>query len=149
MFKHILIATDGSDVSSKGLTTGVALAKLSQARITILTVSEPFPAYDVVSRLSLFQDPAAVEAYDLSCQQWAENVLALASAVADAEGVRSETLHIPNSSPAAAILDTAKFRSCDLIVVASHGLHGLERFVIGSQAARVVQGADISVLVVR
>jgi nucleotide-binding universal stress UspA family protein len=63
--------------------------------------------------------------------------------------VDCETLHIENSAPAAAILEAARFRSCDLIVLASHGLRGFERFVMGSQAARVVQGAEVSVLVVR
>ena len=63
--------------------------------------------------------------------------------------VAIETLHVENSAPARAIVDTAKARSCDLIVLTSHGRHGLERFLLGSQASRVVQSAETSVLVVR
>ena len=64
-------------------------------------------------------------------------------------GSTCETLHVENSAPARAILETAKARSCDLIVLTSHGRHGLERFILGSQAQRVVQSAEASVLVVR
>lgn len=149
MYKHVLIASDGSDLSTKGVAAGLELAKLAKAKVTILTVSEAFPVFDLVSKLGLFQDPAVLEGYNTSCGKWADKVLASATAAAAAEGVECETLYIAGSSPADAILETAKFRSCDLIVVASHGLRGFERFVIGSQASRVVQGASVPVLVVR
>lgn len=149
MYTHILIATDGSDLSTRGVTAGLELARLSKAKVTILTVSEAFPVFDLVSKLGLFPDPAALDGYNLSCKTWAEKVLSNAAGEAASREVACETLHVAHSQPAPAILETARFRSCDLIVVTSHGLHGFERLVIGSQTSRVVQGAEVSVLVVR
>jgi nucleotide-binding universal stress UspA family protein len=79
----------------------------------------------------------------------ADKVLSNAADAASAAGVDCETLHVDNSAPADAILETAKSRSCDLIVLASHGRRGVERLLLGSQASRVVQSAETSVLVVR
>lgn len=149
MYSNILIATDGSEHAGKGVRTGLGLAKADGAKVTMLVVSEPFPTYDIGSRLGLFRDEKAVDAYDADCQRVAEAVLAEAAREAEAAGVACETLHVADTTPAAAILETAAARGCDLIVVASKGRTGLERFMLGSQAARVVQNATVSVLVVR
>jgi nucleotide-binding universal stress UspA family protein len=149
MYKNILIATDGSELSGKGLEAGIALARTFAAKVTVVIVSEPFPAYDLGTQFGLFGDPAAIAAYDDRCRDLAQSVLSKAQADAEAAGVTCETIHVQNRGPAAGILDTAKDRGCDLIVVTSHGRHGLERFLLGSQAARVVQNAGTSVLVIR
>jgi nucleotide-binding universal stress UspA family protein len=149
MYQNILIATDGSEVSGKGVTAGLDLAKSVGAKVTVITVSEPFPSYDLASSVGMFADVKAMEAYDASCKKVADTILSAAKDAAAAAGIACETLHVDNSTPARAILDAAKARSCDLIVLASHGRHGLERFLLGSQAARVVQNAETSVLVVR
>lgn len=44
MFQHILIATDGSPLSDEGVSKGLAFAKALGAKVTILTVIEPFYA---------------------------------------------------------------------------------------------------------
>jgi nucleotide-binding universal stress UspA family protein len=149
MYRNILIATDGSETSGKGVEAGLALAKAASARVTVITVSESFPAFDLGSALGLFTDQTAIDAYDASCRKLAQKILGGAAEAAAAAGVDCETLHVENSAPARAILETAKARSCDLIVLTSHGRHGLERFILGSQAQRVVQSAEASVLVVR
>jgi len=149
MYRNILIATDGSELSGKGVEAGVALAKSSGAKATVMMVSEPFPTYDLGTRFGLFTDTQAVAAYDARCREVAETVLSDARKAADAAGVACETLHVENGAPAKAIVETAKGRACDLIVLTSHGRHGLERFVLGSTASRVVQSAETSVLVVR
>src|SRR5690242_5196824 len=43
----------------------------------------------------------------------------------------------PNAHPATAIIEAAKFRGCDLIVMASHGRRGLRKFLLGSQSAHM------------
>lgn len=149
MYKHILIATDGSELSGKGLEAGLALAKGSGARVTVLIVSEPFPAYDLATKFGFLRDERAVDSYNDSCRKLADRVLGDAAEAAKAAGVACETVHVENSGPAGAILDTAKDLGADLVVLTSHGRHGLERFMLGSQAARVVHGAETSVLVVR
>jgi len=149
MYRNILIATDGSEVSSKGVEAGLGIAKASGANVTVITVSEPFPTYDLASSVGLFADQKAIESYDANCGKIADAILSAAKTAAAASQVACETLYVANSAPARAILEAAKFRSCDLIVLASHGRHGLERFLLGSQATRVVQSAEASVLVVR
>ena len=149
MYEHILIATDGSELSGKGVAAGIALAKGSGAKVTVVFVSEPFPAYDLGSHFGLFQDQKAMEGYDAGCRQIAGTVLSGAQTAAEGAGVACATLHVERSTPARAIIETASARSCDLIVLTSHGRSGLERFMLGSTAARVVQSAETSVLVVR
>ncbi len=149
MYRHILVATDGSERSAKGVDAGLALAKATGAKVTALTVSEAFPAFDLVTKLGLYRDQEAIDRYEATCSQLAGVVLAGVAEQAAAGGIACDTLHIPDSAPAMAILETAQARGCDLIVVTSHGRTGLERFMLGSQAARVVQAATIPVLVVR
>ena len=43
MYKHILVSTDGSEVAQKGVDHGLSLAKSLGAKVTIVTVTEPFP----------------------------------------------------------------------------------------------------------
>ncbi|HRO11330.1 universal stress protein [Amaricoccus sp.] len=149
MYRNILIATDGSELSAKGVQAGLDLAKASGAKVTIVIASEPFPAYDLGTRLGFFTDQQAVEAYGAGCQKIADAALSSARKAAEEAGVACDTLHVANSVPGKAILETAAARSCDLIVLTSHGRHGFERFLLGSTASRVVQSAEISVLVVR
>jgi nucleotide-binding universal stress UspA family protein len=149
MYKHVLIATDGSVHSGKGVESGLGVAKALGAKVTVLTVSEPYPVYDLGSKMGLFKDHKAIESYTSQCKHVADKVLSDAADAASAAGVDCETLHVENSAPADAILETAKSRSCDLIVLASHGRRCVERLLLGSQASRVVQSAETSVLVVR
>ena len=149
MYKHILIATDGSERSAKGVSAGIALAKAGGGKVTVVMASEPFPTYDLASKFGYFQDPVALERYETVSRELAGKVLAKAAAEAEAAGVACETVHVPDATPAAAILATAKERGCDAIVVTSHSRTGLERFMLGSQAERVVRGAEVTVIVVR
>ena len=66
MYRNILIATDGSETSGKGVEAGLALAKVASARVTVITVSESFPAFDLGSALGLFPGQTAIDAYDAS-----------------------------------------------------------------------------------
>lgn len=45
MYKNLLIATDGSELADKGVTNGLALAKALGAKVTIVTVSDPWTAF--------------------------------------------------------------------------------------------------------
>jgi nucleotide-binding universal stress UspA family protein len=63
-------------------------------------------------------------------------------------GISAELLHVPNAYPAAAIIETAKSRGCDLIVMASHGRRGLRKLLLGSQTSQVLADGSVPVLVV-
>jgi nucleotide-binding universal stress UspA family protein len=145
MFKHILIATDGSELAQKAVDQGLALAKALGASVTAVTVSEPLIGVTPSQVEMAFPMPE----YERRLTQHAATIL---SAVADSAGrlgVACSGYHVKGKLPAEGILDAAKERECDLIVMASHGWRGLTRLLIGSQAHKVVTHSAVPVLVCR
>ncbi len=65
------------------------------------------------------------------------------------QGIACDTLHVKDRVPAEGIVETAKARSCDLIVMSSHGRRGLSRVLLGSQANNVVTHSSVPVLICR
>ncbi|TKB12952.1 MAG: universal stress protein [Mesorhizobium sp.] len=149
MYKHILIATDGSELAGKGVAHGLELAKGLGATVTFITVSEPFPTLAWGGAMAGYVAGDELVYYEESARKYAREVLDKCKAQADALGVSAKALHIENRTPAEAILDTARTEACDLIVMASHGRRGLGRLVLGSQTAEVVSLTEVPVLVVR
>lgn len=146
MYKHILISTDGSDVAQKGVDQGLALAKATGARVTLITVTEAFPIYATAGAGWVSTEMAN---YDDIQKEHAENILARTKEAADKLGVPNETLYVSNTPPAEAIIEAAKSRGCDLITMASHGRRGIGRLLLGSQTSEVLSHAPVPVLVVR
>jgi nucleotide-binding universal stress UspA family protein len=72
-----------------------------------------------------------------------------AAAAAQAAGVACETVQVEHEHPYQAIIDTAKSKNCDLIVMASHGRHGISPIVLGSETVKVLTHCKIPVLVHR
>jgi len=145
MFKHILIATDGSDLARKAVDTGLNLAALLKAKVTAITATEPFSA--------MMGDAAPavvfpIEDYEAAAAENAARILSVVNALAGRKGVACVTAHA-RDFPAEAIIEAAKARGCDLIVMSSHGRRGVSRLLLGSQAARVVTLSTIPVLVCR
>jgi nucleotide-binding universal stress UspA family protein len=146
MYANILMSTDGSDVARKGVEHGMALAKALNAKVTVITVTEPLP-YGSVHTLTSSHE--TVEHYDAACKEHATKVLDEARALAEQIGVSANLLHVPKAHTATAIIDTAKSRGCDLIVMASHGRRGLGKLVLGSQTSEILAKGSLPVLVVR
>lgn len=148
MYKHILIATDGSELAQKGVEHGLSLAASLGAKVTILTVTQPMrPEAIRAAQLAGLDDP--VVRYD---QQIAAEMKARFSELekkAVAHGVTFELMHEIDDFPAEAIIRFAKMKGCDLIVMSSHGRRGAKRLILGSQTAEVVTHTTIPVLVIR
>jgi nucleotide-binding universal stress UspA family protein len=145
MFQHILIPTDGSDLSQKAVQYGVQLAKQVGARVTALTLTEP---YHVASMDAVLVSVGEDE-YEEESRRISEQALALAKRAADAVGVPCETVRDVNDQPYRAIIDTAHARNCDLIVMASHGRRGMSALLLGSETVKVLTHSTIPVLVYR
>ena len=145
MFKSILIPTDGSDLAAKAVEQGVLFAKEIGAKITAVTVTEPFHLLSVA--------PSQLEYTPLEfkkhAEAHAEKVLGMVSGAAKAAGVACETLHVENKHVYQAIIDAAEARRCDLIVMASHGRRGVSAVVLGSETVKVLTHSKIPVLVYR
>ncbi len=145
MYKHILVPTDGSELSNNAIKHAVALAKATKANLTVLTVSLPYYTYVVDPDLSTI----GLEAYRESTAKLAKKYLDVAKNIAAASGVPCNTLYVENAQPYQAIIDVAKDRGCDLVVMASHGRRGLAAIVLGSETVKVLTHSTTPVLVVR
>src|SRR5690242_959179 len=143
MFKNLLIATDGSDFAAKAVRSGLELAKSLDARVVILTATEPFLG---LARADLNTIDLAIEVYEKATKEKAARILDKVRDEAVALGVGCETLHV-NGFPAEAIIETAKVKACDLIIMGSHGRRGIARLLLGSQATKVVTLSSMPVLV--
>ena len=145
MYKNILIPTDGSELSAKVVKHGIAFARALGAEITALTVIEPFPVF-AVDPTVLTDTPAA---YEKHARQHAESTLSAVSAACKAAGVACRIVHAEDAHPYEAIIKTAQVQGCDLILMASHGRHGVSAVVLGSETLKVLTHSKFPVLVYR
>lgn len=143
MYKHILIATDGSELAEKAVKQGLQLASRLEATVTAVTVTEPWPV--AVADGVMLTNP--VEEYEAIVAQDASRILAAVAGTAGKLGVACATVHVADRYPAEGIIELAKARTCDLIVMASHGRRGLAKLLLGSQATRVLTYSTIPVLI--
>ena len=149
MYANILMSTDGSDVARKGVEHGIALAKALNAKATVITVTEALPV-DHGGGFAAGWVPSQEEfdRFDAASKESAGKVLDEARAMAEHIGISTELLHVSNAHPATAIIETAKSRGCDLIVMASHGRRGIRKLLLGSQTSEVLVDGSVPVLVV-
>ena len=145
MFKNILVATDGSDLAIKAVEQGILFAKEIGAKITAVTVTEPFHVLSVKPS-QLEYTPSE---YKKHAEAHAEKILGAVLAAAKSAGVVCETLHVEHEQVYQAIIDAASARNCDLIVMASHGRRGVSAVVLGSETVKVLTHSKIPVLVYR
>jgi nucleotide-binding universal stress UspA family protein len=144
MYKHILLPTDGSELSKAAMKHGIALAKAIGARVTALVVSTPLN--------SLIVDPGivsgALDQYKALVAEQTAKYLDNISHNAREAGVDCGTLCIEHDKPYEAIVDTAKQHGCDLVVMASHGLRGVSA-ILGSETLKVLTHTSVPILVYR
>jgi nucleotide-binding universal stress UspA family protein len=145
MFKHILIPTDGTDLSRKAVIYGVQLAKTVGARVTAITVSEPYH----VASMDAVLVAETPEEHEGQTARVAERALEQARMAAEAASVGVETVRQVHDQPYRAIIDCARARACDLVVMASHGRRGVAALLVGSETTKVLTHSTIPVLVYR
>lgn len=149
MYTNILLSTDGSDIARNGLKSGLAMAKALNAKVTIITVTEPlFVDYGSGLGAGWVPSQAEFDHFDEASEAPADKVLDEARSMAEQTGLTAELVHIPNAHPATAVLETAKSRGCDLIVMGSRGNRGLRKLFLGSQTSEVLADGSVPVLVV-
>jgi nucleotide-binding universal stress UspA family protein len=146
MYRHILIATDGSALAERAVSHGLSLAKSVGAKVIALTVEAPFNVYDVPeSRVRQMSEAFAQHAEQ--ARQHAAGVLDRVAEAAKAAGVPCETVQVEHVHPYQAIITTAKDKGCDVIVMASHGRSGISAVLLGSVTNKVLTHTKIPVLV--
>jgi len=143
MYRHLLVPTDGTALSTETIGRAVDFAKSIGARVTFMHARADYAA-----------DSEGVLIYSMSPEAFAEQaagesraLLAKAEASARARGVPCESVIRTSDRPYEAILDTAFERGCDLIFMASHGRKGIKGMLLGSQTLKVLAESTIPVLV--
>ncbi|MGN6719887.1 MAG: universal stress protein [Candidatus Binatia bacterium] len=144
MFKHILIPTDGSELSEAAVQNGIQLARSLNAKVTGLHVVLPFHVF--TTRTEMLEETKGQ--YERESKIQAEQFLNFIKKTAEKAEVRCETEYATSDHPYETIIKTAENRGCDLIVMASHGRRGVQGVLIGSETQKVLTHTKTPVLVV-
>ena len=144
MYKSFLVPTDGSNLSLAAVKGATSFAKKLGAKITLLTVIEPYN-YTAVKE----DRPESIDDYDERMLALAQGRLSEAKAIVEDAGVPVETISVKNFSPAEAIISTAEAKGCDCIFMASHGRKGLAALILGSEPQRVLAYSPLPAIVYR
>ena len=148
MFKHILLPTDGSELSRKAVLKGIEFAKSVGAKVSGFYV---LPEYTPMLATEGFGyiDPETVELFEKNAEAYARTCLDAVSQAAAAAGVECECATVKGLNVHEAIISAAEEKGCDLIWMASHGRRGISGLLLGSETAKVLTHCSIPVLVFR
>ena len=141
MYKHLLLPTDGSETSMRAVRQGVALAQTLGAEVTVMTVIEHFPS-GITGSANLPEETVR----QASAREAALERLAAAENVAEQAGVRCHRILARDQPVHQGILEAASTAGADLIVMGTHGMGAIERFLVGSQTQRVLAHTKLPVL---
>ncbi|MDO6384713.1 universal stress protein [Uliginosibacterium sp. 31-12] len=147
MYKHLLVPSDGSELSNRAVQSAVTLAKSLNARVTFLYIQPEFPLPLAGEGAMLV--PESREEFAQSTQEQAKRILGQAEEIAAKASVAAVSRTSVSDIPYEEIISTAETEGCDLIFMASHGRRGLAGLLIGSETHKVVTHSQIPVLVYR
>jgi nucleotide-binding universal stress UspA family protein len=147
MYTSILVATDGSELSHKAVTSGIDLAALTRAKLVIVKVIPRYArSYFEGSIPVSLDDSARIE------ERWiqeAQQVINAYQIAAQDKGVQAEAVVVQSDHVSEGIISAATKYDCDLIVMASHGRRGIKRLLLGSETQQVLTHSHTPVLVLR
>jgi nucleotide-binding universal stress UspA family protein len=143
MYSHILVPLDGSATAQRGLEQAIRLATGQHSALVLLHVIADFP------RMRDIASTASLEALEADRRSQAQALLDAGARLAHDQGVKADTrVVLATEDVPQTILDTARERACDLIVIGSHGRSGFRRAVLGSVAEGVSRNSPVPVLLV-
>jgi nucleotide-binding universal stress UspA family protein len=145
MYKHLLIAIDGSDLAQKAMQQGLELAKAIGAKVTLVNVMPPWSSI-AVGEVAVMFPP---EEYEANMKAASKQLSDKALDAAKAAGVAATSVAATDPHPYKAILQAAADQGCDLIVMGSHGRRGIAGLLIGSETMKTLTHGNIPVLVYR
>ncbi|MDQ2072046.1 universal stress protein [Haloarcula sp. NS06] len=162
MYEHILFPTDGSDGAAAALEHARNLAETHDATLHIMTVLDTSSPHigmtsagpegattGMIAEEHDESEPGMVgekHNIDSSLQDRSQ---AIVEAAADEVDTVDTVTAIERGPPHRAILDYADENDIDLIVMGTHGRTGIERYLLGSVAEKVVRTSDVPVLTAR
>jgi universal stress protein A len=140
-YRHILVAADFSEHAERAVERALDLAQHYRADLSVVHVVEYLPLLDPSF------GPIAPFDVDLT-EQMLEAAKKRLAALAEKSGIPENRRWIEMGSPKAEIVRIAKEQNADLIVLGSHGRHGVG-LLLGSTASSVMHHAECDVLAVR
>ena len=145
MFKHVLMPTDGSELSTNAIEGGIKFAAEIGASVTGLNVVPDLNLLDCQMQI-----PEEIrQSLNEAARSRADAILDVLAKAAKAANVECTIEVSVSDHPYRAIIETAEKRGCDLILMASHGRRGVGGMLLGSETHKVLTHSKIPVLVLR
>ncbi len=145
MYKHVLLPTDGSELSERAAQDGVRFAKSIGAKLTALHTTPLFYPTEFQTRSA----PEHAEEHEKQSKKDAQRVLNIIERMARDADVAYTAVHRMSERPWEEIINVAAEHGCDVIFMASHGRRGVSALLIGSETNKVLTHSKIPVLVWR
>jgi nucleotide-binding universal stress UspA family protein len=142
-YRNIVIATDGSENTQKAISYGIEIAKLSGATVHALYVVDT----SSFSSIPMSTEGGWEAMYEVLKTEGKKAVSAVKSK-GEASGVEVREV-VLEGHPINEIIEFAEKNNADLVVMGTLGKTGLDRFLLGSVAEKVVRGSKVPVMVVR
>lgn len=139
---NILLAYDGSACAEAALATALSLAKAESATLTICSVLDPIAVAGANAPAPPTQ--AALDEGRVHTQRTLDS----ATSLARADGIEATGV-LMEGEPAYELVQCARQRGADAIVLGTHGRSGVKRLLLGSVAEEVLRTAHLPVVVVR
>lgn len=140
LYRNIVIATDGSENTLRAISQGIEIAKLSGAIVHALYV------VDTPSTISENWTAGKKTVYEIMRKD-GEKAVSKIKELGEASGVKVKEV-VLDGYPGKEIIDFAENNDIDLIVMGTLGKTGLEKFLVGSIAEKVVRNSRVPVMVV-
>lgn len=147
MFKHILVPTDGSALSTDTVERALIFAREVGAQVTFYFAKPDYPVTFYGEGALI--DPTTPEKFSELADRQAAEILEACARLAAESGVACRTVSAVSDVPYEGIIDAADAAGCDLIFMASHGRRGLSGLLLGSETQKVLTHSKIPVLVYR
>ena len=147
MFTHILVPTDGSELSLHAVRKAVDFSKETGAKVTFFFAKPDYPVAFYGEGALI--DPTTPERFAEMAGHQADDILGQCLAIAREAGVTCDSAASTSDVPFRAIIDAATQAGCDLIFMASHGRRGFSGLLLGSETQKVLTHSQIPVLVYR
>jgi len=145
MFNRIVVGTDGSETATEAVRTAIELAKLSDAKLEIVSAYEPIPQQRLKDEAEGISGDVS---YAVNPREDVQFILDKAAAEAKKEKVDVVT-HPLEGDPADAILDVAEENNADLVLVGNKGMTGAKRFLLGSVPNKISHHASCDVWIAK
>lgn len=148
MYQHLVVAVDGSTTSLNALNHAVGLAKLNQAKLTLVNVANP------TEYMTLAPEFLQHESYEAAAVANGQTVLEEAAQIAQNQGVQNVDTHLlvalrGAKEMAQELVDYAVAQQADLLVLGTHGRTGLMHLLMGSFAETVMRQTTLPLLIIR